>query len=201
MLEELSDALHVQGLRATRLKTSTNARYSFLSTADGTKVQQSHKTVRKAQVMRYVRVNQLVTRACSISGLFQGLSKPRWTRPYTTPEHSNPIVHTGLPILFQCDYFLKNASYLSTPKYVKTCFDFEGWWQDILNPLDLGCCYSTFTVSDFDQASKSARILDLSIKWSDSTFLSLEEVQAAAWIQVHTECRKGPISSFYVKEF
>lgn len=96
----------------------------FCLLADGTKLQQSCKTMRKGSSYE-PWVIQLITLACSISGSFQGrkaqmikaLYKTRTLRP-NLPEGSQFC--SNVPI-----YFFFKASYLFTPKYVKTFFDFR----------------------------------------------------------------------------
>lgn len=144
----------------------------FCLLADGTKLQQSCKTMRKGSSYE-PWVIQLITLACSISGSFQGrkaqmikaLYKTRTLRP-NLPEGSQFC--SNVPIYF----FLKHHICLH-PSMWRHSLISEGIWPDILNLLGLGCFYSTFTDSNFDQATKSPRIRSLKMERFGSTFLFL----------------------------
>lgn len=134
VLDELWDAFQVQGLRATRLKTSMNARYSV---STGWWHKGVATTQNSEESSSYVLwINQLIILACSISGLLQGLEAQmnkavcktrtlRPNRPHRWTFCSNVTIFFG------------NTSYLSTPKYVKTCFDFWRAMARYMEPLGL----------------------------------------------------------------
>lgn len=142
VLDELRDAFQVQGLRATRLKTSVNARYSV---STGWWHKGVATTQNSEESSSYVLwINQLIILACSISGLLQGLEAQmnKAVRKTRTLRPNRPHRRT---FCSNVTIFSKTHRICPHPSTWRPALISEGLWQDIWNPLAFGCFYSTFT--------------------------------------------------------